>query len=182
MNDIHELWRHGANLFMVSQVDEKLCIHVQKGKKTWIKNVQMKNARYCWNCSWLRQPDQAWTTFEMIMAILQEFYYFVVWLNFIDYTKALLIPLANCLYIRDQWCQCMVLVNEDNLGHTTHDWVLKGWNEPCVVTGTFRGGEIGCLSNTIETFNRTQFEFYHVEVMRQCLETLVNILEHWPFL
>lgn len=65
----------------------------------------MKNAHVARIARNLENQIKHWAAFEMIVAILQEFYYSVVWLDSIDCTKALVVPLANCLYICDQRCQ-----------------------------------------------------------------------------
>ena len=54
-----------------------------------------------------------WKGKETIEVISLDDYDFVVGLDFLDRINALLVPFANCLYILDTRCQCIVSVRRE---------------------------------------------------------------------
>lgn len=99
-----------SNLFMADRVAKKLGILVEKGKKTWLKTVNLKEVPPARIAKDLEIRIGHWTSHETVEVIPLDDYDFVIGLDFIDKINSLMVPFADCLWVLDSRCQCVVVV------------------------------------------------------------------------
>ncbi|OMO94934.1 hypothetical protein COLO4_16141 [Corchorus olitorius] len=98
----------GASFLFVSEGGaKKLGLKVDKGQG-WIKTVNSKKTPTMGVAQGVELKLGAWSSKDNIEVIPLDDYDFVIGIDFLDRINALLVPFADCIYILDPRCKCIV--------------------------------------------------------------------------
>ncbi|PKI67971.1 hypothetical protein CRG98_011567 [Punica granatum] len=101
-----------SDLFISEEGAKKLGLRIEmiRGR------LKMVNSKEVPTCGVAKDVDiwiGLWSRKETIEIIPLDDYDFIIGMDFLDRTDALLVPFADCICVLDVKCQCVVLVDED---------------------------------------------------------------------